>query len=303
VSAVAGARTAAPRAAARTTRARTRDAGRGRLVPTALLLLGAIYCLAPVLWVVVAATKGPTELFTTFSFWPSFHGGLGYNLSHLLDLRDGIFVRWALNSLLYAGVGAVLSVAVSTIAGYALAKYRFVGREALFLTILAGVLVPQITLAVPQYLLISKLGLVNSYWSVLLPSIISPYGIYLSRIYASAVISDDMLEAGRIDGAGEYRLAWSVGLPPMVPGMVTLLLLQFVAIWNNFLLPYIMISDDRRFPMTVGLFSLLNQGASQPALYSLVVTGVLLSILPLIALFLFLQRYWRLDLVSGGIKG
>jgi multiple sugar transport system permease protein len=274
-----------------------------RWVPTILLVLGALYCIAPVLWVAIAATKGPTELFTTFSFWPSLHGGFGYNISHLFAFRDGVFVRWALNSLLYAGLGSVLSVAVSTIAGYALAKHRFPGREAIFLTILAAVLVPQITLAVPQYLLMSKLGLVNSYWSVLLPSIISPYGIYLSRIYAASVVSDDMLEAGRIDGAGEYRLAWSVGLPPMIPGMVTLLLLQFVAIWNNFLLPYIMISDDHRFPMTVGLYSMLNQGASQPALYSLVVMGVLLSVLPLIALFLFLQRYWKLDLVSGGVKG
>lgn len=276
---------------------------RTRWVPTALLLLGAFYCLAPVLWVAMAATKGPSELFSTFSFWPSFHGGFQYNVTHLLEFRDGVFLKWALNSLLYAGVGSVLSVAVSTLAGYALAKYQFFGRELIFMTILAGVLVPQITLAVPQYLLMSELNLVNSYWSVLLPSIISPYGIYLSRIYAASVVSDDMLEAGRIDGAGEYRLAWKVGLPPMIPGMVTLLLLQFVAIWNNFLLPYIMISDDGRFPMTVGLFTMLNQGASQPALYSLVVMGVFLSVLPLIAPFLFLQRYWRLDLVSGGVKG
>jgi multiple sugar transport system permease protein len=276
---------------------------RTRWIPTGLLLIGALYCLAPVLWVAIAATKGPSELFSTFSFWPSFQGGFQYNVTHLLDFRDGVFLKWALNSALYAGVGSVLSVAVSTLAGYALAKYDFAGRELIFMTILAGVLVPQITLAVPQYLLMSELDLVNSYWSVLLPSIISPYGIYLSRIYAASVVSDDMLEAGRIDGAGEYRLAWKVGLPPMIPGMVTLLLLQFVAIWNNFLLPYIMISDDSRFPMTVGLFTMLNQGASQPALYSLVVMGVFLSVLPLIALFLFLQRYWRLDLVSGGVKG
>ena len=276
---------------------------RTRYLSTGILLLGALYCLLPVVWVVIAATKGPEELFTTFSFWPSFNGGFWYNLTHLLEFRDGIFWRWAVNSLLYAGAGSLLSVAISVMAGYALAKYRFRGRETIFRCILAGVLVPQITLAVPQYLLISELGLVNSYWSVLLPSIISPYGIYLSRIYAAAVVSDDMLEAGRIDGAGEYRLAWSVGMPPMVPGMVTLFLLQFVAIWNNFLLPYIMISDDRHFPMTVGLFTMLNQGASQPVLYSLVVMGVFLSVLPLIALFLFLQRYWRIDLVSGGVKG
>ena len=280
-----------------------RSAPRTRLVPTVLLLIGAFYCLMPVMWVVIAATKGPNDLFTTFSFWPRFNGGFAYNVTHLLDFRGGIFWKWALNSLLYAGVGGLLSVVVSVTAGYGLAKYRFPGREPIFRCILAGVLVPQITLAVPQYLLMSKLGLVNSYWSVLLSSIISFYGIYLSRIYASAVIADDMLEAGRIDGAGEYRLAWSIGLPPMIPGMVTIFLLQFVAIWNNFLLPYIMISDDRHFPMTVGLFSLLNQGASQPALYSLAIMGAFLSILPLIALFLFLQRYWRIDLVSGGIKG
>ncbi|TCN38394.1 multiple sugar transport system permease protein [Kribbella orskensis] len=286
-----------------TVRSAARPPRRTRYVSTAILLLGALYCLLPVAWVVIAATKGPEDLFTTFSFWPSFNGGFGYNLSHLLEFRDGIFWKWALNSLLYAGAGSLLSVGISVTAGYALAKYRFRGRETIFRCILAGVLVPQITLAVPQYLLMSKLGLVNSYWSVLLPSIISPYCIYLSRIYASAVVSDDMLEAGRIDGAGEYRLAWSIGMPPMIPGMVTIFLLQFVAIWNNFLLPYIMISDDRHFPMTVGLFSMLNQGASQPALYSLVIMGAFLSVLPLIALFLFLQRYWRIDLVSGAVKG
>ncbi len=294
---------AATRAGSRPAGSKVDGAPGTRVVPTVLLLLGAIYCIAPVLWVAVAATKGPSDLFTTFSFWPSFNDGFSYNFTHLMDFRDGVFLRWALNSLLYAGVGSVLSVGVSTIAGYALAKYRFRGRETIFLTILAGVLVPQIALAVPQYLLISKLGLANSYWSVLLPSIISPYGIYLARVYAMAVVSDDMLEAGRIDGANEYRLVWSVGMPAMVPGMVTLLLLQFVAIWNNFLLPYIMISDDKRFPMTVGLYSMLNQGADQAALYSLVVMGVFLSIIPLIALFLLLQRYWRLDLVSGGLKG
>ncbi|MGI3780585.1 MAG: carbohydrate ABC transporter permease, partial [Janthinobacterium lividum] len=207
------------------------------------------------------------------------------------------------NTLLYAGVGSVASVAISAAAGYALAKYRFAGREALFRMILAGVLVPQITLAIPQYLLLAKLGLVGSYWSVLLPSVISPYGIYLCRIYAAAAVPNEMLEAGRIDGAGEAKLFRYVGLPPMLPGLVTVLLLQFIAIWNNFLLPFIMLSDNSKYPMTVGLFSLLNQGASQPALYTLVIAGAMLSILPLIALFLLLQRFWNMDMLSGGLKG
>lgn len=278
-------------------------AARTHWLPSVVLLLGALYCLLPVLWVVIASTKGPTELFTTFSFRPSFNGGFTSNIRELLALGDGDFVRWGLNTLLYAGVGSVASVAISAAAGYGLAKYRFAGREALFRVILAGVLVPQITLAIPQYLLLAKLGLVGSYWSVLLPSIISPYGIYLCRIYAAAAVPDEMLEAGRIDGAGEAKLFRFVGLPPMLPGLVTVLLLQFIAIWNNFLLPFIMLSDNSKYPMTVGLFSLLNQGASQPALYTLVIAGAMLSILPLIALFLLLQRFWNMDMLSGGLKG
>jgi multiple sugar transport system permease protein len=116
-------------------------------------------------------------------------------------------------------------------------------------------------------------------------------------------VPDAILEAARTDGAGESRIFGRVALPMLLPGLVTVFLFQFVAIWNNFLLPFVMLSSDRRFPVTVGLFTLLNQGQTVPALYSVVIIGVLVSILPLIALFLLLQRYWRLDLVSGSVKG
>jgi multiple sugar transport system permease protein len=274
-----------------------------KIVPTIVLALGGLYAVLPLLWVVFAATKSSEELFTTFSGWPSFNGGFTGNLSALNDYGDGRFWLWMLNSLIYAGGGAFLTVVVSTAAGYALAKYRFTGQRLIFGALLAGVLVPQITLAIPQYLMLSEMGLVGTYWSVILPSIISPYSIYLCRIYAGAAVPDDILEAGRIDGAGEFRLLWSVAAPVMTPGLVTVFLLQFIAIWNNFLLPYIMLADDSLFPLTVGLYSLLNRGASQPALYTLVITGSLLSIIPIIALFLFLQRFWRLDLVAGSVKG
>ncbi|GAA0697436.1 carbohydrate ABC transporter permease [Kitasatospora atroaurantiaca] len=271
-----------------------------RWVPTLVLLLGAVYCLIPILWVVMASTKSSRELFSTFTFSP----GTGFldNLSELSAYRDGVYWQWLANSALYAGLGALLSAALSGVTGYALAKYRFRGRNALFNILLAGVLMPPITLAVPQYLLMAKAGLADSYWSVLLPSIVSPYGIYLARIYAAAAIPDEVVEAARVDGAREFRLFRSVALPMMVPGLVTVFLFQFVAIWNNFLLPYIMLGDDRKFPVTVGLYSLLQQGANAPALYTLVITGALLSIIPLIALFLGLQRYWRIDLLSGAVK-
>jgi len=270
-------------------------------IPTLVLLLGACYTLFPVAWVVIAATKSGAELFSTFTLAPGT--GLFANVRELSAYRSGLFWQWMINSALYAGGGALLSAAVSGVTGYAIAKYRFWGRRLLFSLLLAGVLVPQITLAVPQYLLLAEVGMTDTYWSVLLPSILSPYGIYLARIYAQAAVPDEMIEAARIDRAGEWRIFRTIALPVMVPGLITVFLFQFVAIWNNFLLPFIMLADDSRFPITVGLFTLLNQGAQRAAAYNLVITGSLLSVIPLVALFLSLQRYWRIDLLTGGVKG
>jgi multiple sugar transport system permease protein len=275
---------------------------RVRLLPTAALVLGAIYCVVPTLWILIAATKSNTDLFSTATYLPSFGAGILHNIVDLSTYQDGIFWRWMLNSFGYALIGGVVASLVSAACGYAIAMYSFRGRKVVFNVILACVLLPQIVLAIPQYLLLSKVGLANTYWAVLLPSILNPYSIYLARIYAAAAIPDALLEAGRIDGAGESRLLRVVALPLMGPGMVTIFLFQFVAIWNNFLLPFIMLADDGKFPLTVGLYTLLVTGANQPALYNLVITGALLSIIPLIALFLTMQRYWRTDLGDGSVK-
>jgi multiple sugar transport system permease protein len=281
----------------------TGKAGKARRtawVPTIVLLLGALYCLIPIAWVVIAATKDRSELFSTFTFAPG--SGFLQNLSDLTDYRDGIFWRWMANSAFYAGFGALLSAAVSAAGGYALGRFAFRGREAIFKMILAGVLVPSIVLAVPQYLLLSKLGMADSYWSMLLPSILSPYGVYLVRIYAAASVPAELMEAARMDGASEWRIFSRIAVPMMMPGLITVFLFQFVGIWNNFLLPYVMLADDEKFPITLGLYTLLAQGASQPALYTLVITGCLLAVLPLIGLFLVIQRFWSLDLLSGSVK-
>jgi multiple sugar transport system permease protein len=147
------------------------------ILTSGVLLLGALYCLLPVAWVAIASTKTNTELFRTFTLSPSFHGGFTQNLRDLASYRDGEFWQWALNSLLYAGAGTLASVAVSAAAGYVLAKYRFRGRTLVFNTVLGAVLLPQVVLAIPQYLMLAKLDLANTYWSVLLPGILSPYGI------------------------------------------------------------------------------------------------------------------------------
>ncbi|WP_031506862.1 carbohydrate ABC transporter permease [Streptomyces megasporus] len=286
----------APTGAAPTPRAPRRTA----LVPTAVLALGTLYCLLPVAWVLVAATKSGRELFSTFTFLPGT--GLTDNLADLSAYRDGVYWRWMANSALYAGLGALLSTAVSALAGHALAVYRFRGRETVFNVLLTGVLMPPVILAVPQYLLLAEAGLADTHLSVLLPQILSPYGVYLARVHADAAVPADVIEAGRMDGAGEWRIFRTLALPMMLPGLVTVFLFQFVAVWNNFLLPYIMLGDDEKFPITVGLFTLLQQGAGTPALYTLVITGALLAIVPLIAVFLVIQRFWSLDLLSGAVK-
>ncbi|KQQ29226.1 sugar ABC transporter permease [Frondihabitans sp. Leaf304] len=267
---------------------------------TIILLLGALYCLLPLAWVLMASTKSGGDLFTSNTFVPSGH--LFDNIVELTQYRGGLYWRWMLNTALYAGVGAFLSAAVSAFAGFALAKYTFKGKQATFMVLLAGVLVPGVILAIPQYFLLAQVGLTNTYWAVLLPQIISPYGIYLARIYAGASVPNEIIEAGRTDGASDLRIFLRLAVPMMAPGLVTVFLFQFVGIWNNFMLPYIMLGDDRLYPITVGLNGLLNQGSTVPALYSLVITGALLSIIPLVVLFLVLQRFWKVDLGAGAVK-
>jgi len=284
------------------TRQLRQSRSRTNLVPTVILVLGGLYCVLPVLWIVIASTKTNSELFSTAPFVPSFHGGFVSNLRALFSYNNGIFGRWALNSVIYAVGGAALSTAVFGCAGYALGKYRFPGSVWLFRLIVAAVLLPQIMLVIPQFLLLAKFGLVNNYASVILPQLVSPFAIYLCKIYAEASVNDEVIEAARVDGASETRIFAAIGARLMSPALVTVFLLQFIGIWNNFLLPFVMLNRDQLFPLTEGLYGLLIITGGQAAQYSIVVVGVLVSIVPLAILFLSLQRYWRVDLLSGGVK-
>jgi multiple sugar transport system permease protein len=274
---------------------------RAKIIPTVVLLVGAFYCLVPIAWIVIAASKSQSDLFSTFTFQPGT--SLVDNLRDLFAYNDGRYGQWALNSLLYAGVGSLLCALISAAAGYAFSRYSFPGRNAIFYAILAGVLVPGMMLAIPQYLIMSKLDIVGSYWSVLLPGLISPFAIYLARIYADASVPASIIESARIDGAGEYRIFATIGLPMMLPGIITIFMLQFVSNWNNFLLPFIMLADESKYPINLGLYTVLSKGSGQPSLYSIAITGTAVSVIPLIALLLFLQRFWRLDMISGGLRG
>ncbi|MFN4001170.1 carbohydrate ABC transporter permease [Microcella sp.] len=278
-----------------------RESAVSRTVAMAVMIVATLYFLTPLWWLLVASTKTREDFTTTSPLWFADFA-LFDNIAALVTYRDGVFLQWLGNSALYAGVGALLATLIAAMAGYAIAKYTFRGRETLFNVILGGVLVPATALALPLFLLFSQAGATNTIWAVLLPSLVSPFGVYLSRIYAAASVPDEIIEAARIDGAGEVRTFFTVATRLMAPALVTIFLFQFVAIWNNFFLPLIMLRDESLFPVTLGLYVWNTQVSQIPDIRALVVIGSLLSIIPLIVTFLALQRFWQSGLANGGLK-
>jgi multiple sugar transport system permease protein len=277
----------------------------GRIGSHAVMALMAIYFLLPFWWLVVAATKDNDGLFGSAPLWFAAENHLFDNLSLLFSHEDGVFVKWLGNSALYSVVAGVGATAISAFAGYAFAKLRFPGRNALFAMLLGLIMVPATALVLPTYLLMSRVGLIDSIWAVILPSLLNPFGVYLLRVYVHDSVPDEMLEAARIDGAGEFRVFRSVALPAMRPALVTVLLFTMVATWNNFFLPLVMLSDNDLFPLTVGLrtwYQSATLGNAGPALFNVIVAGALVAIVPLIVAFLLLQRYWRGGLTIGALK-
>ncbi|GAA4928695.1 carbohydrate ABC transporter permease [Actinoplanes utahensis] len=268
-----------------------------------MLVMGAatLYFLVPIWWLVVAASKTRSQFSSTDPLWFADFALID-NLKELLAYRDGVFLRWMLNSVVYTGGAALLGTLLAAMCGYALAKYRFWGREAIFNVILSGVLVPATALALPLFLIFSQFEATNTFWSVFLPSLVNPFGVYLARIYATASVPDELLEAARLDGSGEIRTFFTVSSKLMFPALVTIFLFHFVAVWNNFLLPLIMLGEEKLFPVTLGLYTWNTQVNQIPELRMLVLTGALVSIVPLVIAFLLLQRFWRNGLGSGAIK-
>lgn len=265
-----------------------------------------LYFLLPLFWLVVSATKTTSDLFSTFGLWLSGDFALFSNIYDTFTYNDGVYGRWMLNTLVYSVVSAVGATLLAALGGYGFAKFRFRGNNALFGFVLGSIMIPATALAIPTYLLFSKFSLVNTPWAIILPSLVSPFGLYLMRVYAQDAVADAILEAARIDGAGEIRIFFQVVLPSLAPGLVTVLLFTLVATWNNYFLPLIMLNDPNLYPITVGLSAWSSQAVggsgSSAELLALVVTGSLLSIIPLIAAFLMLQRFWQSGLTAGGVK-
>ncbi|KAA8819392.1 ABC transporter permease [Bifidobacterium rousetti] len=271
---------------------------------TVVCAVFAVYCLFPFVYLLINATKTQADFTSTFGlgFGKSF--ALWDNIVTVFTYQDGIFGRWLVNTLLYVVVGAGGATLLAIMGGYALAKFRFPGRKAVFAVIIGSISVPGIALAVPQFLLFAKLGLTNTPWAMIIPSLISPFGLYLMWIFSEQAVPTELLEAARVDGASEFRTFWTISLPLLAPGIVTTALFTIVATWNNYFLPLIMLKDADWYPLTIGLNQWKDQAstAGGQAIQNLVITGSLITIIPLVIAFLALQKYWQSGLAAGAVK-
>ncbi|GHH68761.1 carbohydrate ABC transporter permease [Promicromonospora soli] len=279
---------------------------RPRKSVTLTVLLGAliVYSVLPLTWMLFSITKTQPELLSSFGLWFSGPFALFDNLGQVVTHDDGIFLRWFANTLIYVVVGAGGATILATAAGYGLAKYRFRGRNVVFASILGAIAVPGTALAVPTFLLFSQVGLTNTMWAIILPSLVSPFGLYLMWVFSAEAVPTELLEAARVDGAGEWRTFFTISLRLLAPGIVTVALFAIVATWNNYFLPLIMLNDQDLYPLTLGLYQWLADasGIGAQPVFNLVITGSFLTVVPIVIAFLVLQRYWQSGLSAGSVK-
>lgn len=281
-----------------------------RGITTFVLVLVLIYFLFPIYWVIISATKSNSELATSFGLWFAEHGrnsesqslldAIGLNYEKLMSWTRGNFWRWVLNSLIYSTVSAAIGTLISVMAGYALAKFVFPGKNIATGVIMAGLLMPAALLTVPLYIVFLHLGVSNTMASIIVPCCVSPFGVFLGRVYSQTSVPTELIEAARIDGASEARIFFTMVLRILAPAMVTIFLFIFVACWNNFLLPLMMLSDETLKPVTLGLYGMMSYFNPEKGA---VMMGALFGVIPLIILFLGLQKYWQSGLAAGSVKG
>ncbi|WP_447006813.1 carbohydrate ABC transporter permease [Saccharothrix isguenensis] len=273
-------------------------------LPHLLMGVGILYFLIPLLWVVIAATKSQPDLLDSPALWFA-EFNLFENIGQLFREDDGVYGKWLLNTALYSGLSALGATALAAAAGYGLARFQFMGKRLFETALLGMIMVPATALVLPTYLILAEVELVDTMWAVILPSLLSPFGAYLVRVYVDESVPVELIDAARIDRAGELRIFWQIVVPMMRPAIVTVFLFTLVATWNNYFLPLVMLSDSKLYPLTVGLttwFNTAQQEAGTRMLFNLVVTGSLLAIVPLVVAFVLLQRFWRSGASAGALK-
>jgi multiple sugar transport system permease protein len=207
--------------------------------------------------------------------------------------------RYLFNSALIAFTVTGLSLVINSMAGYAFAKLRFRGRDRAFRILSLGLVLPVQVAMLPLFLLMKEFHLINTYWGVIIPGMASIFGIFLIRQYALS-IPDDMLDAARIDGASELRIYWSVVVPGILPILATLAIWTFLATWNDFMWPLIVLSDETHYTLPVALANLSGEHVMDT---ELMMAGSVLTVIPVLAVFLFLQRYYIQGVMAGSVKG
>lgn len=261
-----------------------------------LLIGGTVIALFPLLWMLSVSLMQPGEASALPPpLWPK-HATLGNY--HELFVRAGIG-RYLLNSLLVSSAITLLSLALNLMAGYAFAKLRFAGREHLFKSLIGMLIIPAQVAMLPLFLLMKDIGLVNSYGGVIVPAMATAFGIFLVRQYARG-IPDELIEAARIDGAGEWRIFAQIVLPLLKPIMVTLAVFSFLTAWNDFMWPLIVLTGQEHYTLPLGLASLAREHATDS---ELMMAGSVVTVLPVLLLFLALQRYYLEGLLLGSVKG
>ena len=271
---------------------------RSRLAPVLVhlaLVAAAVVTLLPLLWMVSASLMPAGEASAVPPRWiPSVP-----TLAHYRELFARLdLARAFLNSLAIATTVTAVSVTLNALAGYAFARFEFVGRDRVFRVLLAALVVPGQLGMLPLFLMLRELGLVNTYWGVLVPGLASIFGIFLVRQYALS-IPQSLLDAARVDGAGELRLFWSVVVPICKPVLVTLAIFTFMGTWNDFLWPLIVLSDTRLQTLPVALANLLGEHVQDT---ELMMAGAVLTVLPVVVVFLALQRSYLEGIVTGSVK-
>ncbi|MEO8218703.1 MAG: carbohydrate ABC transporter permease [Acidobacteriota bacterium] len=265
------------------------------LVNVGLVLLAAV-TLIPLLWM-LSASLMPTGESTTFPprLLPST-----VTFSHYADLFTRMNIGKAFfNSLLIALMVTAISLLLNSMAGYAFAKLHFRGREKLFAALLAALVIPAQVGMLPLFLMLKSLHLVNTYWGVVIPGMATIFGIFLIR-QSMLSIPDDLLDAARIDGAGEFRIYWSVILPLARPILITLAIFTFMASWNDFMWPLIVLTDARKYTLPVQIANLVGEHVQD---VELMMASSVLTVLPVLILFLAVQKHYIAGLTVGSVKG
>jgi multiple sugar transport system permease protein len=266
-----------------------------RIAIHAALTLLAVGALMPLAWMVSASLMPAGEATTLpLRWWPSTP-----TLEHYAALFTRLeLARHLANSTIVAATTTAIALLLNSMAGYAFAKLRFRGRDRIFRWLLAGLVIPGQVAMLPLFLLVRRLGLVNTLAGVVVPGMASIFGIFLVRQYALA-IPDSVLDAARVDGAGELRIYRQIALPLCMPILVTLAVFTFLGAWNDFLWPLVVLADDARYTLPVALANLAGEHVQDT---ELMMAGAVLTVLPVVVLFVVLQRYYLAGIMGGGVK-